>query len=291
MKRILAKAKAKQDGGVTVEHALEKYVDRPTIAWNLLESSQVVERLKLNDIRSPKPPGHTRFVCISDTHNRTDRMEHAIPDGDILIHAGDFTSCGTRDQVIHFNRFLGTLNHPHKVVIAGNHDISFDLKSYDSLWSNFTRIREEPEETRKQLTNCIYLEDEEITVRGFRIYGSPWSPEFCNWAFMKPRGQPMQETWNKIPDGIDILVTHGPPLGHGDLAVSKLRAGCLNLLHTIQSRVKPKYHIFGHIHEGYGITTDGVTTFVNASSVTIQYHPSHPPIVFDLPNKESLDQS
>lgn len=171
---MLAKAKAKQDGGVTVEHALEKYVDRPTIAWNLLESSQVVERLKLNDIRSPKPPGHTRFVCISDTHNRTDRMEHAIPDGDILIHAGDFTSCGTRDQVIHFNRFLGTLNHPHKVVIAGNHDISFDLKSYDSLWSNFTQIREEPEETRKQLTNCIYLEDEEITVRGFRIYGSPW---------------------------------------------------------------------------------------------------------------------
>lgn len=117
------------------------------------------------------------------------------------------------------------------------------------------------------------------------------SPVFCDWAFMKPRGQPIQEIWNKIPDGIDILVTHSPPLGHGDLAISKLRAGCLNLLHTIQSRVKPRYHIFGHIHEGYGITTDGVTTFVNASSVTVQYKPSHPPIVFDLPNKESLDQS
>lgn len=291
MKKILAKAKAKQGKDVSVEYALEKFVDRPTIAWNLLESSQVVERLKQNDVRSPKPPGHTRFVCISDTHNRTDKMEHAIPDGDILIHAGDFTSCGSRDQVIHFNRFLGTLNHPYKVVIAGNHDISFDLESYDSLWSHFTRIREDPEDTRKQLTNCIYLEDEEITLRGFRIYGSPWSPVFCDWAFMKPRGQPIQEIWNKIPDGIDILVTHSPPLGHGDLAISKLRAGCLNLLHTIQSRVKPRYHIFGHIHEGYGITTDGVTTFVNASSVTVQYKPSHPPIVFDLPNKESLDQS
>ena len=174
MKKLLARKKAGQATNVTTESVLETCVNRPTIAWNLLESSQVVQRLKVNDASSPKPPGHTRFVCISDTHNRTDRMQHAIPDGDILIHAGDFTGCGTRDQVIHFNNFLGTLNHPHKVVIAGNHDISFDLESYDSLWSNFTRIREEPEDIRKQLTNCTYLEDEEVTLLGFRIYGSPW---------------------------------------------------------------------------------------------------------------------
>lgn len=174
MKRLLAMKKGRQATNVTTESVLETYASRPTIAWNLLESSQAVKTLKATDAANPKPPGHTRFVCISDTHNRTDKMEHAIPEGDILIHAGDFTSTGSRDQVIHFDNFLSTLNHPHKVVIAGNHDISFDLRNYDSLWSNFSRKREDPVEIRQKLTNCIYLEDEEVTLLGFRIFGSPW---------------------------------------------------------------------------------------------------------------------
>lgn len=174
MKKLFAMKKARQATDVTTESVLETYVNEPTTAWNLLESSQVVKRLQASDAGSPKPPGYTRFVCISDTHNRTNKMEHEIPDGDILIHAGDFTNFGSRDQVIHFNNFLSTLNHPHKVVIAGNHDISFDLENYDSLWSNFSRNKGDPEEIRQQLTNCIYLEDEEVTVLGFRIFGSPW---------------------------------------------------------------------------------------------------------------------
>ena len=174
MKKLLALKKARQATNVTTESALETYVNRPTIAWNLLESSQVVKVLKPHDAGNPKPPGHTRFVCISDTHNRTDKIGHAIPDGDILIHAGDFTNFGSRDQVVHFNNFLSTLNHSHKVVIAGNHDISFDLEHYDSLWSHFSRNKDDPVEIRQQLTNCIYLEDEEVTVLGFRIFGSPW---------------------------------------------------------------------------------------------------------------------
>ena len=173
MKKLLSMRKHSKTA--TTETVLEKHANEPTIAWNLLESSQVVKRVKPTDYScNPKPAGHTRFVCISDTHNRTDRMDHPIPDGDVLIHAGDFTNCGTRDQVIHFNKFLSTLNHPYKVVIAGNHDISFDLQSYSSLWSYFSRNKEEPEEIRKQLTDCIYLEDEEVNVLGFRIFGSPW---------------------------------------------------------------------------------------------------------------------
>lgn len=174
MKKLLALKKARHATNVTTDSVLESYVNRPTIAWNLLESSQVIRTVTPKDAGTPKPPGYTRFVCISDTHNRTDKMEHAIPEGDILIHAGDFTSCGSRDQVVHFNKFLSTLNHPHKVVIAGNHDISFDLEHYDSLWWYFSRTREDPVEIRQQLTNCIYLEDEETTVLGFRIFGSPW---------------------------------------------------------------------------------------------------------------------
>ena len=75
-------------------------------------------------------------------------------------------------------------------------------------------------------------------------------PEFGGWGFNLMRGGPCREAWSKIPDGIDILITHGPPLGHGDLCSSHQRAGCLDLLRDIQERVKPKYHVFGHIHEG-----------------------------------------
>ena len=172
MKKLLSKKKLLESA--CTENVLEKHANKPTIAWNLLESSQVVKEVKRMDCNHPKPAGHTRFVCISDTHNRTDRLEYPIPDGDVLIHAGDFTSCGTRDQVIHFNKFLSTLSHPYKVVIAGNHEVGFDLSSYDSLWSYFSNKKDEPEEIRRQLTNCIYLEDEEVDVLGFRIFGSPW---------------------------------------------------------------------------------------------------------------------
>lgn len=172
MKKLLSKKKLLKSA--STENVLEKHANKPTIAWNLLESSQVVKEVKRMDCTHPKPAGHTRFVCISDTHNRTDRLEHPVPDGDVLIHAGDFTSCGTRDQVMHFNKFLSTLSHPYKVVIAGNHEVGFDLSSYDFLWSYFSSKKDEPEEIRRQLTNCIYLEDEEVDVLGFRIFGSPW---------------------------------------------------------------------------------------------------------------------
>lgn len=75
-------------------------------------------------------------------------------------------------------------------------------------------------------------------------------PVYGGWAFNLPRGQPCLDKWNKIPDNVDILVTHSPPLGHGDLCYSGIRAGCVELLSTVQNRVKPKYHIFGHVHEG-----------------------------------------
>lgn len=157
-----------------MEDVLQKHVKEPTIAWNLIQSGQTVKKLETADYGIPPAAGYTRFVCISDTHNRTDRLDHPIPDGDVLIHAGDFTNYGTRDQVAHFNKFLSTLSHPYKVVIAGNHDISFDFDSYDSLWSYFSNKREDPKEIKEELTNCIYLEDEEVEILGFRIFGSPW---------------------------------------------------------------------------------------------------------------------
>jgi len=135
---------------------------------------------------------------------------------------------------------------------------------------------------REALTNCTYLEDELLELWGVRIYGSPWQPEFCRWAFNVPRGTACLDKWNQIPVGVDVLVTHTPPVGHGDLCCSGVRAGCVELLSTVQQRVRPKYHVFGHVHEGYGITSDGKIIYVNASTCDINYLPNNQPIVFDV---------
>jgi uncharacterized protein YbbK (DUF523 family) len=110
---------------------------------------------------------------------------------------------------------------------------------------------------------------------------TPWQPEFCNWAFNLPRGQQLLDKWRRIPDDTDVLVSHTPPFGRGD-QVGHTRVGCEDLLREVQGRVKPTLHVFGHVHEGYGRSSDGVTTFVNASACTHDYSPVNPPFVFDL---------
>ena len=77
-------------------------------------------------------------------------------------------------------------------------------------------------------------------------------------------------------------MTHGPALGHGDLCSSGMRAGCLDLLDELQTRVRPAFHVCGHVHEGYGVSTDGRTTFVNASTCDLSYRPENEPLVFDV---------
>ena len=114
-------------------------------------------------------------------------------------------------------------------------------------------------------------------------WGAPWQP-VCGGAFNKSRGPPLAEKWAAIPDDVDVLLTHGPPLGHGDRCRRQgtPRAGCLDLLEAVTFRVKPRYHCFGHIHEGYGVTTDGTTTFVNASSCTVRGQCTNLPLVIDV---------
>lgn len=191
-------------------------------------------------------------------------MTHKIPDADILIHAGDFTRKGTLQEIEEFNRFLASLkNVKHAIVIAGNHDKIFDKK--------FQKNPNENQKEKKLLKNCYYLEDNGVKLFGLNIYGSPWQPIHCRNAFQLERGQQLLEKWNMIPNETDILVTHGPPLGifqlessmlslfnyktnlmsgYGDKAHGSEHVGCYDLLRTVVKRVKPKYHIFGHVHEG-----------------------------------------
>lgn len=204
-----------------------------------------------------------RFVLISDTHVKHGKLK--VPDGDVLIHAGDMTGRGDPNDVVRFNSWLGTLPHPTKIVIAGNHDFCFvkDLTARDLL------------------TNATYLQDSGVTVGGLKIWGAPWQPWFYNWAFNIHRGKPIKEKWDLIPQDTDILVTHGPPKGILDLTDGNEFAGCEELLLAVQ-RVRPKLHVFGHIHEGYGLLYKDGIQFANASTCTLQYKPTNPPLIVDV---------
>lgn len=217
-----------------------------------------------------------RLVCVSDTHNRHAALE--VPEGDVLVHAGDFTLKGTREEVRAFDLWLGSLPHRHKLVVAGNHDWLFERS---------------PEEARQLLTQARYLQDSGASVEGVRFWGSPWQPWFLDWAFNLQRGAPLREKWDLIPEGVDVLVTHGPPHGVRDTVAKTLprvvaglmgegrHAGCEELLHAV-ARVRPRLHVFGHIHEGYGRETRDDVEFVNASCCDERYRPVNPPLVVDL---------
>ena len=209
----------------------------------------------------------TRIVCLSDTHGSHDHVE--VPAGDILIVAGDFCNRGTLVEVRSFNFWLGSLPHKHKIVVAGNHDWPFER----------SRL-----EARKSLSNARYLEDDEIAVAGLSIYGSPWQPEFCGWAFNLPRdGWELRRKWEHIPEDLDILVTHGPPKDILDMGGyhGPNHVGCADLAEVVHLR-KPRLHVFGHIHTGHGQTTIGDTIFCNVSVVDEHYDVRWPATVVDL---------
>jgi len=236
--------------------------------------------------------GVTRIVCMSDSHGK--HRSISIPKGDVLIHGGDFTSTGEPKTIKDLSAFFLQTKISHGfqevICIAGNHDLTFHADHYKKVNKRFHG--EQPHDTneaRQNLRNCTYLEDNACTIsnESIQVYGSPWQPEFFDWAFNLPRGRPLRDVWSKIPGSTDVLITHGPPLGRGDLCRGGNRAGCYDLLQEVQQRIKPRLHIFGHIHEDYGVSTDGVTTFVNASNLNFFYAPHNPCIVIDLPHDTS----
>ncbi len=204
-----------------------------------------------------------RLVLLSDTHAVHRKIQ--IPDGDILIHAGDMLLFGKDAVLEDFNAFLGTLPHRHKIVIAGNHDYCF---------------QQAPEASRARLTNAIYLQDEELTLDGIKFYGSPWQPWFGNMAFNLPRGAALREKWGLIPSDVNVLITHTPPFGYGDQTSHGEHVGCRDLAEVV-GEIRPKLHAFGHVHEAGGMAKEGQTTFVNASICDVSYRPIHPPVVFE----------
>lgn len=202
-----------------------------------------------------------KIVAISDTHTYHDYID--LPEGDVLVHTGDFSFQGNREEYDRFVDWFAKQPHPYKVFIAGNHD----------------RILEK--EKLPVPDGVYYLQDTSLVIDGIVFYGSPWQPEFCNWAFNLPRGRPLAEKWGKIPEDTEVLLTHGPPHKILDHCPGG-NVGCEDLLERVLKLPNLKYHVFGHIHESYGIEVFGTTTFVNASSCTGRYRPINNPIVLEI---------
>lgn len=205
-----------------------------------------------------------KIVCISDTHNQHRKMQ--IPNGDLLIHAGDLSGHGKESEIEDFNAWLGTLPHKYKVIIAGNHDFLFERN---------------PLKAEKLISNAVYLNDSSVTIEGFKIWGSPISPWFYDWAFNRHRGEDIRKHWDLIAEDTDILITHGPPFGILDETLRGEAVGCEELAAKIEL-IKPRLHIFGHIHEARGLQKQKETTYINASMVDFYYKPVHQAFVIDL---------
>jgi Icc-related predicted phosphoesterase len=217
-----------------------------------------------------------RITCISDTHTKHIQVAKDLPGGDLLIHAGDLSSRGYPYEVERFCQWLDELdNYDHKVFIPGNHDFLFENKREDAM-----QIVRSHKSINLLLDDHISVGPDEDSL--IKIYGSPWQPEFCNWAFNLPRnGIGLTKAWGAIPDDTDILITHGPPFGILDKVIGRDdNLGCEVLTNRILS-LKPKIHVFGHIHSGNGYYFDGTTHFINASSLNERYEYEYKPITID----------
>ena len=206
-----------------------------------------------------------KITFISDTHTKHRQLK--LPGGDLLIHAGDLMNSGySQYEVEDFCKWFESQNYDNCVFIAGNHD----------------RLFENEPELVKEIVDGYgvdYLQDSELVIgeeweTQVKIWGSPWQPEFYNWAFNLPRcGDQLKDVWDRIPKDTEILITHGPPQGHLDISgppYNQPDLGC-ELLRVKVDQQPPKIHVFGHIHGSWGYKFHNGTHFINAAVLGENY--------------------
>lgn len=210
----------------------------------------------------------TKLCVISDTHNKHKHI--TTPRCDILIHCGDFTTYGSKEETVNFAEWFGKQRANHKIVIPGNHD-------------QYTYLFQRDGKDLFKENGATLLIGEEISLEGISFYGSPWTPSFSTkWSFQYNR-RCADTIWDGSLD-YDVLITHGPPHGILDYVPKKKRhAGCLGLLNAI-AKTSPRYHLFGHIHESPGrVKSDAIpTVFINATSWDHVKQEIRKPVVLEL---------
>ena len=216
-----------------------------------------------------------KICCISDTHGSHHQLDMTQYKADMLVFAGDWTR--GRDLALgeteDFLDWLDEQPYKHKVVIAGNHEVT--VERYEEDFN--TLIAAYPDIT--------YLNNESATIDGIKFYGSPYSNEFCNWAFMEEEVL-LIDIWDKIPDDTNVLITHGPAYGCNDLVNNFYsrdpHVGSQSLSYRKKELKDLKVHISGHIHEAYGINTTGDTINVCPSILNEKYQLTNKPIIVEV---------
>lgn len=203
-----------------------------------------------------------KIVAISDTHCEHNKLN--IPKCDILIHAGDYSSRGTAKEIKDFYFWLNEQSAKYKVSILGNHEVG---------WQN------DPDRmlsiANEMCPDVIHLYNSSVTIDGIKIYGSPGK-----WAYMADRGHDIRQYWKAIPNDVDILVTHGPPQFILDKCTNG-NVGCADLADEVLHRIKPRYHLFGHIHGAFGKVNVGGIEFRNVSICDGAHFPTNPPTIIE----------
>jgi Icc-related predicted phosphoesterase len=221
-----------------------------------------------------------RVVCISDIHGQLPQIGAC----DLLLIAGDITPVTDHTTSFQaawlqntFRVWLDDLPAWHICGVAGNHDFVFE---------------KEPDLVPKNL-RWNYLQDSSVTIEGLKIYGTPWQPWFCDWAFNSPKKNAeefLASKFAKIPGDTDILLAHGAPRGYGDFAPAQGPNGGEHVGSTaLRDRlleIAPPLTVFGHLHSGYGVykipSGNRTATLANASLLDDNYHIANPPLVFDV---------
>jgi Icc-related predicted phosphoesterase len=210
-----------------------------------------------------------RIVTISDTHKQ--HKEVHLPCGDILVFAGDMCGGGSEKSARRFATWFANHQHPYKVIIAGNHDRCFENGARLIIAEYLTDL------------GIIYLEHEPKEIAGLKFFGSPYTPEFCSWAFNVPRGKELERKWSQIPDDTEVLVTHGPPYGILDHSIyDNCSCGDQKLLYRIRELKNLKLHVFGHIHYSYGLKEQDGVLYANSCICGEDYRPTNEPHIIDL---------
>lgn len=184
------------------------------------------------------------ILHLSDTHGEHHELRN-LPAADMIIHSGDISFAGSENEVNDFIEWFGKLPYKYKIFIAGNHDNFLFGAKIDGL----------PE-------NCFYLCNSSVTIQGIKFYGTP--------MFMEDvMSGDYDKNIQKIPSDTNVLITHQPPYRILDSSAN-INYGNRDLLQIVLS-IKPKYHLFGHIHVGYGIEKLEHTTFINSAIVNENY--------------------
>ena len=216
-----------------------------------------------------------KVVIISDTHTLQLGMINQVPDGDVLIHCGDVSNRGSQWDIEDFLEWFSAFPHKHKIFIAGNHDFGLEYRN--------PVVQKLLEDYSDRVT---YLQDDEIVIDGIKFWGSPWTPEFYNWAFMYKRGEEAASYWKNIPEDVNVLITHGPPMTDTFLdftVYDQINVGCEELAKRIEELPNLKVHCFGHIHEGYGMVEHPKGfKMINASVCTLRYQPTNKPVEIEI---------